>query len=46
MSIQLAFLLDIAGTLTSSDRGDTEVTAEFEVRTLTSVGAEKAAPSQ
>lgn len=42
VSIPLAFLLGIVGTLTSSDRGDPEVNAEFEVRSLTGIGAEKA----
>ncbi len=42
VSIPLAFILGIVGTLTSSDRGDPEVNAEFEVRALTGVGAEKA----
>ena len=42
VSIPLAFLLGIVGTLTSSDRGDAEVNAEFEVRALTGIGAEKA----
>ena len=42
VSIPLAFLLGIVGTLSSPDRGDPEVNAEFEVRTLTGVGAEKA----
>jgi cation/acetate symporter len=42
VSIPLAFILGIVGTLTSSDRGDAELNAEFEVRTLTGVGAEKA----
>ena len=42
VSIPLAFILGIVGTLTSSDRGDPEVNAEFEVRTLTGFGAEKA----
>jgi cation/acetate symporter len=42
VSIPLAFILGIVGTLTSSDRGDPELNAEFEVRTLTGVGAEKA----
>ena len=42
VSIPLAFLLGIIGTLTSPDRGDPEVNAEFEVRALTGVGAEKA----
>jgi cation/acetate symporter len=38
----LAFILGIMGTLTSSERGDPEINAEFEVRALTGVGAEKA----
>ena len=42
VSIPLAFILGIVGTLTSPDRGDAELNAEFEVRTLTGVGAEKA----
>ena len=42
MSIPLAFLLGIVGTLTSRDSGDPEVDAEMEVRSLTGVGAEKA----
>ena len=42
VSIPLAFILGIVGTLTSSDRGDPELNAEFEVRSLTGVGAEKA----
>jgi cation/acetate symporter len=42
VSIPLAFLLGIVGTLSSSDRGDAEVNAEFEVRALTGIGAEKA----
>jgi len=42
VSIPLAFVLGIVGTLTSPDRGDPEVNAEFEVRSLTGVGAEKA----
>ncbi|OBB07570.1 cation acetate symporter [Mycobacteriaceae bacterium 1482268.1] len=45
VSIPLAFLLGIAGTLTSPDRGDAAVNAEFEVRALTGVGAEKAVTS-
>ena len=44
VSIPLAFILGIVGTLTSPDRGDPEVTAEFEVRALTGFGAEKATP--
>jgi cation/acetate symporter len=42
VSIPLAFALGIVGTLTSSDRGDPEINAEFEVRSLTGVGAEEA----
>ena len=42
VSILLAFILGIVGTLTSPDRGDPEINAEFEVRALTGVGAEKA----
>ncbi|MCG5430814.1 cation acetate symporter [Mycobacterium sp. MYCO198283] len=42
VSIPLAFVLGVAGTLTSSDRGDPELAAEMEVRSLTGVGAEKA----
>lgn len=42
VSIPLAFLLGIVGTLTSPDRGDPDINAEFEVRALTGVGAEKA----
>jgi cation/acetate symporter len=42
VSIPLAFILGIVGTLTSADRGDPEINAEFEVRALTGVGAEKA----
>jgi cation/acetate symporter len=42
VAIPLAFLLGIVGTLTSSDRGDPAINAEFEVRALTGVGAEKA----
>ncbi len=43
VSIPLAFALGIVGTLTSPERGDPEINAEFEVRALTGVGAEKAA---
>ena len=43
VSIPLAFILGIVGTLTSPDRGDPEINAEFEVRSLTGIGAEKAA---
>ena len=42
VSIPLAFVLGIVGTLTSPDRGDPAINAEFEVRSLTGVGAEKA----
>jgi cation/acetate symporter len=42
VSIPLAFLLGVIGTLTSPDRGDPEINAEFEVRSLTGIGAEKA----
>ena len=42
VSIPLAFILGIVGTLRSPDRGDPELNAEFEVRALTGVGAEKA----
>ncbi|AMO62889.1 SSS sodium solute transporter [Mycolicibacterium phlei] len=42
VSIPLAFVLGIVGTLTSPDRGDPDINAEFEVRSLTGVGAEKA----
>ena len=42
VSIPLAFLLGIIGTLTSRDAGDPVLSAEMEVRSLTGVGAEKA----
>lgn len=42
VSIPLAFILGIVGTLTSRDPGDPELNAEMEVRSLTGVGAEKA----
>lgn len=42
VSIPLAFILGIVGTLMSSDAGDPELNAEMEVRSLTGVGAEKA----
>ena len=42
ISIPLAFILGIIGTLTSRDSGDPELNAEMEVRSLTGVGAEKA----
>ncbi len=43
VSIPLAFALGIVGTLTSADPGDAARNAEMEVRSLTGVGAEKAA---
>lgn len=42
VSIPLAFLLGIVGTLTSPDDEDPKVAAEMEVRSLTGIGAEKA----
>ena len=42
VSIPLAFLLGVVGTLTSTDKGNPELNAEMEVRSLTGVGAEKA----
>ncbi|TEA03490.1 solute symporter family protein [Mycobacteroides salmoniphilum] len=42
VSIPLAFLLGIVGTLTSNDKGDPGLNAEMEVRSLTGIGAEKA----
>jgi cation/acetate symporter len=42
VSIPLAFILGIVGSLSSPDRGDPQVNAEFEVRSLTGVGSEKA----
>jgi cation/acetate symporter len=42
VSIPMAFLLGIVGTLTSKDNENTEKAAEMEVRSLTGVGAEKA----
>ena len=42
VSIPLAFVLGIIGTLLSKDTGDPELDAEMEVRSLTGVGAEKA----
>lgn len=44
VSIPLAFVLGIVGTLTSPDRGNPALQAEMEVRALTGIGAEKAAP--
>ena len=42
VSIPLAFVLGIIGTLISSDPGDAAKNAEMEVRSLTGVGVEKA----
>ncbi|PFG32783.1 solute symporter family protein [Sanguibacter antarcticus] len=42
VTIPLAFLLGIVGTLTSSERPDLEKYAEMEVRSLTGAGSEKA----
>lgn len=42
VSIPLAFLLGILGTLTSHEKGDPGLNAEMEVRSLTGIGAEKA----
>ena len=42
VSIPLAFVLGIIGTLISSDTGDAAKNAEMEVRSLTGVGVEKA----
>ena len=42
VSIPLAFILGIVGTLSSRDTGDPELNAEMEVRSLTGVGAERA----
>ena len=42
VSIPLAFLLGIVGTLSSSDHGDPVRNAEMEVRSLTGIGAEQA----
>ncbi|MGB3354948.1 MAG: cation acetate symporter [Mycobacterium sp.] len=42
VSIPLAFILGIVGTLTSPDDEDPKVAAEMEVRSLTGIGAEKA----
>lgn len=44
VSIPLAFVLGIVGTLTSSDRGNPALQSEMEVRALTGIGAEKPAP--
>lgn len=43
VSIPLAFILGIIGTMTSPDDEDPKVAAEMEVRSLTGIGAEKAA---
>ncbi|MDT5193164.1 MAG: cation/acetate symporter, partial [Mycobacterium sp.] len=42
VSIPLAFILGILGTLSSPDDEDPELAAEMEVRSLTGIGAEKA----
>ena len=42
VSIPLAFILGIVGTMTSPVPGDLALDAEMEVRSLTGVGAEKA----
>ncbi|WP_078289437.1 cation acetate symporter [Mycobacterium sp. D16R24] len=42
VSIPLAFVLGIVGTLTSNDKGNPGLNAEMEVRSLTGIGAEKA----
>ncbi|KIQ15974.1 acetate permease [Rhodococcus sp. Leaf7] len=42
VSIPLAFILGIVGTLTSKDNESTDKAAEMEVRSMTGVGAEKA----
>jgi cation/acetate symporter len=42
VSIPLAFILGIVGTLTSPDDEDPKLAAEMEVRSLTGIGAEKA----
>jgi cation/acetate symporter len=42
VSIPLAFVLGIIGTLSSPDDEDPELAAEMEVRSLTGIGAEKA----
>jgi cation/acetate symporter len=44
VSIPLAFILGIVGTLTSRETPDPALTAEMEVRALTGIGAEKAVP--
>jgi cation/acetate symporter len=42
VSIPLAFILGVVGTLTSPDDEDPERAAEMEVRSMTGYGAEKA----
>lgn len=42
VSIPLAFILGIVGTLSSKDSSTEAIAAEMEVRSLTGVGAEKA----
>jgi cation/acetate symporter len=42
VSIPLAFVLGVVGTLSSPDRGDPVRSAEMEVRSLTGIGAEQA----
>ena len=44
VSIPLAFILGIVGTLTSRETPDPALNAEMEVRALTGIGAEKAVP--
>jgi cation/acetate symporter len=44
VSIPLAFILGIVGTLTSRETSDPALTAAMEVRSLTGIGAEKAVP--
>ncbi|MBI9114379.1 solute symporter family protein [Sanguibacter suaedae] len=45
VTIPLAFLLGIVGTLTSKEKGDAAKFAEMEVRSLTGAGSEKATTS-
>lgn len=42
VSIPLAFVLGIVGTLSSKETSDPRLAAEMEVRSLTGVGAERA----
>jgi cation/acetate symporter len=44
VSIPLAFVLGIVGTLVSRERSDPALAAEMEVRALTGIGAEQASP--